>query len=187
MIDPVRASLRQLLIKCYADLKRQLARRLGSADAATEVLHETWLRLGGTAEIGAVQQPRSYLYRVALNVAADLGRSEARWLGKIEREALLHADDDQLDPERVAAARSEIAALERVIAAMPPRRREIFLAALVEELPYRAIAERFGMSLRSVEREMARAFDHCDQLLEKKITRRAGRPPRESSQGVKRR
>jgi RNA polymerase sigma-70 factor, ECF subfamily len=182
MIDPARAALRQLLISCYSDLKRQLARRLGSADTATEVLHETWLRLGGTAEIGAVQRPRSYLYRMALNVAADLGRADARWLGKIAVEAQLHMDDDQLDPERVSAARSEIAALERVIAELPTRRRQIFLAAVVEEQSYKAIGERFGLSLRSVEREMQRAFDHCDRFLDKRIARRAGRTPREPSE-----
>lgn len=176
-----RASLRQLLVAGYDDLKRRLTCRFGSADMASEVLHETYLRLDGTGEMGIVQQPQSYLYRMALNVAADQKRAEIRWANRVEIEALLHADDDQIDPERIVAARSEVAALERALADLPPLRRAIFLAALVEEMPYRAIAARFGTSLRTVEREMSRAFDQCGQRLGKKLAKRAGRTPRETS------
>jgi RNA polymerase sigma-70 factor (ECF subfamily) len=141
-------------------------------------LHETWLRLDGTAELGLVHQPQSYLYRMALNVAADRQRSGKKWANQEQIEALLHVDDDLLDPERIVAARSEIAALERVLAELPPLGRAVFVAAVVEEQPYRAIASRFGISLRSVEREMSRALDHCSNRLEKKLASRVGRTPR---------
>jgi RNA polymerase sigma-70 factor (ECF subfamily) len=68
--------------------------------------------------------------------------------------------------------RSEVAALERSLAQLSTRRRAIFVAALVEELSYRDIAKRFGMSLRSVEREMAEAFNHCGKSFEKTPGRR---------------
>jgi len=181
MMQGGRAILRQLLVTRYEDLKRRLTRRFGSADLATEVLHETWLRLDGSAELGLLHQPGSYLYRMALNVAADQRRSGTRWASRAEIEALLHADDDLLDPERIVAARSEIAALERVLAELPPLGRAIFLAAVVEELTYKAIAERFGVSLRSVEREMRRALDHCGDRLEKRLASRAGQTARAAS------
>jgi RNA polymerase sigma-70 factor (ECF subfamily) len=173
--DTERASLRQLLVSGYDDLKRRLTRRFGSSDEATEVLHETWLRVGQLAETAAIQRPDSYLYRMALNVAVDRHRASSRWFDKAELQALLHADDDQLDPERVIAMRSEIAALERRLAQLPARRRAIFLASLVEELPYREIAIRFGMSLRSVEREMSLAFDQSGEPLDARLESRSGR------------
>jgi RNA polymerase sigma-70 factor (ECF subfamily) len=172
MAEIGRASLRQLLVSGYDDLKRRLTRRFGSSDEATEVLHETWLRLGQFNEPVTIQRPHSYLYRMALNVAVDRHRASSRWSDKAELQALLHADDDQLDPERVIAMRSEIAALERRLAQLPTRRRAIFLASLVEELPYREIAARFGMSLRSVEREMSLAFDQSGRLLETPLVKR---------------
>ena len=172
MVETGRAFLRQLLVSRYDVLKRRLTRRFGSSDEATEVLHETWLRLGQVTEIGAIQRPQSYLYRMALNVAVDRHRSSSRWSDKAELEALLRADDNQLDPEHIVSMRSEMAALERSLAQLPARRRAIFVAALVEELSYRDIAKRFGMSLRSVEREMAEAFDHCGKSFEKTPGRR---------------
>lgn len=161
MIDAGRSLLRQLLVASYDDLKRRLTRRLGDPDTAAEVLHETWLRLDGISAIGLIRRPHSYLYRMALNVAADQRRANARWLSQTEIEALIRVDAEQLDPERIAAADSEIAALERTLAELPPLRRAIFMAALVEGLPYRLIAARHGISLRTVEREMKRAFDDC--------------------------
>lgn len=166
MVETGRALLRRLLVSGYDDLRRRLTRRFGSAEEATEVLHETWLRLGQVGDI-AVRQPESYLYRMALNVAVDRHRADIRWFDKVELEALLRSDDDQLDPEHIVAMKSEMAALERVLAELPARRRAVFMAALVEELPYRDIAKRFGISLRSVEREMGRAFDHCGKHLKK--------------------
>lgn len=167
MADTGRTILRQLLVSGYDELKRRLTRRMGSADAATDALHETWIRLGHVNEIAAVQRPESYLYRMALNVAVDRHRADKRWFDKAGLEALLRSDDDQLDPEHIVAMRSEMAALERVLAELPPRRRAIFLAALTEELSYRDIAKRFGISLRSVEREMSRAFEDCGKHFEK--------------------
>lgn len=172
MVDTGRAHLRQLLLSGYEELKRRLTRRIGSADAAAEALHETWIRLGHVNEIVAVQRPESYLYRMALNVAVDRHRADIRWFDKAGLESLLRSDDDQLDPEHIVAMQSEMAALEQVLAELPLRRRAIFLAALTEELSYRDIAKRFGISLRSVEREMSRAFDYCGRHLGKSVGKR---------------
>jgi RNA polymerase sigma-70 factor (ECF subfamily) len=158
--------LRQLLATGYDEFRRRLTRRVGSADVAAEALHETWIRIGQLDDAAVVRRPESYLYRMMLNVAVDRHRSDRRWSDKAGLEALLRSDDDQLDPEHIVSMQSEMAAMERVLAELPVRRREIFLAALLEELPYRDIAMRFGISLRSVEREMSRAFNHCGQQIE---------------------
>ncbi len=175
MVDNGRVLLRQVLLAGYEELKIRLTRRAGSADAATEVLHDAWIRLGQMPDDVTVDKPKSYLYRMALNIIADRHRADVRWVSRAELEALLRSDDDQLDPEYILAMKSEMAALERVIAALPGRRREIFSAALIENLTYREIAKRFGISLRSVEREMRHAFDECSEQLENFSARRRDR------------
>ncbi|WP_454632617.1 RNA polymerase sigma factor [Bradyrhizobium cenepequi] len=166
MVDKGLTALRQLLVLRYEDLKRRLTRRVGSSDVAAEALHETWIRLGQIDAIAPVHRPESYLYRIAFNVAVDRHRADVRWSAKASLEALLRSDDDQLDPEHIVLMQSEMAALERVLRELPERRRAIFIAALIDELPYREIANRFGISLRSVEREMGLAFDHCGRRIE---------------------
>jgi RNA polymerase sigma-70 factor (ECF subfamily) len=165
MVDDRLLSLRQLLTTRYEELKRKLTRRLGSAETAAEVLHETYLRLDGVVELGRVRNPGGLLYRIALNVAIDGYRADARWLRRAELEALTRGEEDPLTPERIVLARSEIATLEAALTEMPVRRRAIFTAALVEDLPYRTIADRFGLSVRHVEREVRSALDYAGERL----------------------
>jgi len=181
MSDVSWAMLRNLLVDRYDELRRRLARRLGSAELAAETLHETWLRLARTGSAGAVDNPESYVVRVALNVAFDRRHAEGRQLSASDIEALRHLDDNELDPHRITEARSEIRALKQALDELPPRCRSIFIAARVEEIPQVEIAKRFGISTRGVERELKRAFDHFELRLEKKAVRRVvSRAPEQS-------
>lgn len=167
MTETTWASLRALLVERYGTLRRRLAHRLGSMDLAAETLQETWLRLERPGNPGPVQRPEAYLFRVALNIAADRRDADRRRLALSEIELLLHADDDELDPERITAARNDVAVLVGILDELPPRCRAIFVAARFEELPHKTIAARFGISTRMVERELKRALEHCDKLLGK--------------------
>jgi RNA polymerase sigma-70 factor, ECF subfamily len=161
MINTSRATLLHVLLRGYDDLKRRLAHRLGSVELAGEALQDTFLRLEHAGDIGVVKQPQAYLYRVALHMAINRRVAENRRLTAAETEALLDIVDDAPDPARTAEARSEIEALKRAVLELPPRRREIFLAAWVSEVPPQKIAERFGLSLRMVQIELKHAREHC--------------------------
>jgi DNA-directed RNA polymerase specialized sigma24 family protein len=63
-----RGALRSLLMSKYEELKRVLARRLGSLDVATDVLHDTYLRLERFDEVAHVANPQAYLFRMALAI-----------------------------------------------------------------------------------------------------------------------
>ena len=174
MTDITWAMLRDLLTERYDVFKRRLARRLGSAELASETLHEAWLRLARSGSPGVVRSPESYVFRVALNVAFDQRQAEARELSASEMEALRHLDDNALDPQRIAEARSEMMALKAALDELPPRCRSIFIAARVEGMAQADIARQFSISTRMVERELKRAFEHFELRLEKTAVRRVG-------------
>lgn len=169
-------TLRQLLVDRYDDLRRRLAHRLGSTELATEILHETYLRLGrGRAEVGPVHSPNAYLFRTALNVAADHHRqTKSRRLNNLEVETLRGIADEALDSAKATEARLEVGALERALEELTPRRRAILIAARLEEVPHAEIAARFGISTRMVEKELKHALLHCSARLDKTLTRRFG-------------
>jgi RNA polymerase sigma-70 factor (ECF subfamily) len=175
------AMLRALLVDRYSEFKHRLARRLGSADLAAETLQETWLRLERPGDPGVLRRPDAYLYRIALNVAADRRDADRRRLAWSEVEMLRHLDDDELDPERIVGSRSEIAALAHALDELPPRCRAILIAARLNETPHKLIAARHGISTRMVERELKRALDHCGERLGRISPRRFGLPPSEPS------
>jgi RNA polymerase sigma factor (sigma-70 family) len=174
MKESGQAVLLQTLLDDYGPLRSRLARRLGSSDAADDVLQEAYLRLGKLDDLGAIQHPRSYLFRIALNIAADRRRSEARRLERSEVELLLQVETDELDPERIAAARSSVRSLAQALAELPERRRAIFMAARTEGKVISEIAARFDISTRMVERELKQALDHCRARLEINLSQTFG-------------
>lgn len=160
MSEADRATLQNLLVENYNSLSRRLARRLGSEESADEALQDTFLRLQRGAEIGDVRSPKDYLFKIALNIAADQRRARLRKLTTDEVDALLDIADDAPTPERVVEARSELQALLRAMEELPERRREIFKAALLEKVPRRDLAIRFGVSVRTIDFEVQRALEH---------------------------
>jgi RNA polymerase sigma-70 factor (ECF subfamily) len=143
-----------LLVSTYPDLKKQLTSRLGSAEAANEALQDTYVRLQRTEIQGELRNPRSYLISMALNIASNRRRSEARHLSAADVEELLELADDDPGPLRIAEARSELAAVERALEALPSRRRAMFRCFWVENADYERIALDFNVSERTVRNEL---------------------------------
>jgi RNA polymerase sigma-70 factor (ECF subfamily) len=55
--------------------------------------------------------------------------------------------------------------LEEAMLSMPKLQREIFLAHRLDDMPYREIARRTGLTMRQVERHIARAIYKLDRQL----------------------
>jgi RNA polymerase sigma-70 factor (ECF subfamily) len=180
MSDTNRTALLSLLATRYDDLKQRVKRRAGSADLADEALQDTFLRLSNATGIGQVRDLQAYLFRVAMSVASNRRVAERRRPTATEADALFNLADDSPGPERIIEARSEIDALKRVIQELPTRRREIVVAAFVEEVPLRAIALRFGISVRTVQVELKQALAHCAARLgrDTRVSGAAFRRPR---------
>lgn len=181
--EPVLAAMRRRLVADYGRLRDRLARRFGSADFASEVLHEAWLHLDRmeTSPGAVVNDPGAYLYRTVLNVAADMRRRGARPLTAADVEMFVRSAIDELDPGRIAEARSEVDAVAAAVAALPPRRRAVFIASRLHGLPHKVIAERLGVTVRIVDRELKAALDHLGTVLEKKPAPRRGPRPQKPS------
>lgn len=168
MAKSTREILRGSLIESYTRLRDRLAIRLSSQDLASEALHETWLRLVDGSDLAPVANPDAYLYRAALNSASKLSAAERRVLGSVEIDSLLELADEAPNPERVAIARSEIAALRRILDRLTRRQREIFLDSYAGDVSHDALAARYKVSIRTIQSELREALLHvaCN-LMEK--------------------
>ncbi|RZN36267.1 sigma-70 family RNA polymerase sigma factor [Bradyrhizobium sp. Leo121] len=162
MTETALTIIRRLFVDRYDDLKARLTQRLGSADLAGDAMQDTWLRLSRAESIGAVQSPRSYLFRIALNVAEDRRLMERRQrISAIEIESLLELPDHAPTPEQTMLARSDLEAFEAIVNELPGRRRVIFLAARVGNVPRQEIADRLSISRQLVAKELRLALEHC--------------------------
>ena len=148
--------------------------RLGSEDLANDALHETYLRVENMTIPGFIKYPSAYLLRIAFNAAEDQRKSNARLLSVPEVESLYEMADELADPARIIEARTELDALEQALAELPWRRRQIIIAARVDEMPHRDIALRFGVSPRTVEKELRIGLEHCCERLGRDFIQRFG-------------
>ena len=174
MKDAGQSLMGQLFLSSYEDFRVRLRRRLGSEDLANDVLHETYLRVDRMDVPPNLQQPNAYLYRMALNIAADRRQADARLLTGSEVEELLQSADEAQDPSRVVGGQKEIQSLVKALYELPARRRKILIAARLEEAPHLEISQRFGISTRMVEKEIKAALGHCAKRLERKVIQRFG-------------
>jgi RNA polymerase sigma-70 factor (ECF subfamily) len=168
------ASLRELFLAKYQDFRKRLRIRLGSEDLANEAMQETWLRVESMPDAAPVEYPAAYLFKIAVNVAEDQRRGSARLLSMEELEELYELADEAAGPVREVEGRQQLAALEAALAELPRRRQAIVIAARVDEVPHREIAERFGISVRTVEKELRAGLEHCCRKLEKEYVQRFG-------------
>jgi RNA polymerase sigma-70 factor (ECF subfamily) len=158
------SALKRLFIDEYPSFRRRLRDSLGSDDAASEALQDTFVRLSRGGEIGDnLDSPRGYLYQIAMNFARMRTRGEKRRLTHVDVDAVMEAIDDQPGPAEIAEAHSDMRLLERVLAEMPSRRRAIFIAAWLDNIPHRDIAARFGLSLRMIQIELKHASEQVTE------------------------
>jgi RNA polymerase sigma-70 factor (ECF subfamily) len=169
-IESSRAALIDFLLDQYDDLKRRLARRLGS-EAAADALQDTFVRLSSNIEIGPIRSPRAYLLRIAVRLAAARRKNETSSTLS-DMELLFEIVDDAPDPERIVEARSEIEALKVTLREMPQRRRAILLAAAVDEVPASILAARFGVTRRTIQTELKAALIYCAKRLDRELAMR---------------
>jgi RNA polymerase sigma factor (sigma-70 family) len=154
--------LRDCLAANYGRLHRRLLRHLGCADLASDCLHDAWLRLGETCVSETVQNPEAYVYRVACNVAIDRLRGErALYFTGASDGELEQLADHAPGPDVVAEARSDLEAMARALQRLPRLYGAILVALRVEEMPRQEVADRYGLSLRTVDTTLRRALECC--------------------------
>jgi RNA polymerase sigma-70 factor (ECF subfamily) len=168
---PVTASrdvLIALLLTSYPELRRKLAALLGSTDLANEALQDTYIRLQRTEILDEIRSPRSYLFRMAINIARNRNRAEARHLAAADIETLINIPDDAPGPQRAVEARLQLAAVENALQQLPARRRQIFRRAWVDGTAHEAIAVEFGIAVRTVRHELQLATEYLHRATKEK-------------------
>ena len=162
----------QWLIDLVADtragLARYLARLCASADDVQDVMQEAYLQvycaLRSSGPAGHV--PAALLYTIARNIAFS-GRRHLKVVTAAEPAIAVGEElrRDQLCVEQQASRNQRMQRLLRVVNGLPPKCRDVFVLRMIEGLSQRAIAERLGISVSTVEKHLARGLRHCKEQL----------------------
>lgn len=144
-------------------LRGWLRVRLNNRDDAADLAHDAFVRLlqaSAAHEVAPLREPRAYLATIAKNLLLNHRRRRAleeAWLNALAAVPEAHAPS----PEDQLAIWQTLARVDAVLARLSAPARHAFLLAQVEGLTYAEIAQRLGVTERSVRRYMAQAYEHC--------------------------
>ena len=177
----------------YAHLLRVARRSTGCAETARDVVHDAWVRLaeqergarqagghsqGGSEHLAGLDTPHNptaYLTTLAQHLAMDQHRRDrlqadylhdATWLQHQAHRGVPDAADHLM-------YRQALQALEQALAALPERARTAFVAHRVHGEAQADIAQRLGVALNTVERDLMLAH----ACVEDALHRWRGTPP----------
>lgn len=163
------SDIKRLFLAHKQELQTYLTRKVRDAHTAADLTQETFLRFAEQrlAERGAtVTHERSYLYRMAHNLAVDHIRQQRRErLHPCTDETIAEIPFDHPSPEQTAAGHSDLQLVRTALGELPERTRQVFFLARVKGMTYRAVAERLGISESSVQKHLAKALKHLMQRL----------------------
>lgn len=164
------AELHHFLVEHYDLLRKTLGKKLGSSEQASDILHEVFVRLRDKPVMGIIKSPRAFILRMAQNMVVDNWRREERYLCQEEIDALLDLDAPAADPQLNWEIGAELDSLVNIIQGLPVRRRDIFLAVRLEGTSTLELANRYGITQRTVEKELRKAHEYCVGLREKMLS-----------------
>jgi len=158
---------RQLLVAEFQALRPRLiaiaARIVGLSDAE-DICQETFVRCYLTAGRHAIDKPRAFLIRSAVNQCLNhLQRAEYRLADDLGATAGL--DSAAPSPEACYDSDARYLRFCHIVADLSPRCREAFLLRKVLGMSQRETASSLGVSEGTVEKHIAKAMHACGTAL----------------------
>lgn len=144
-------------------LIRFFRRQVRDRQDAQSLAQETMLRFFRIGASAGIVTPQAYLRRIAVNLLRDRSKIARR------RAADRHVSLDDVELagpslQRQLEARDLLRLVEEAMLELRPRTREVFMAVRVDGLSYAEIREQTGLSLKAIEKEMARALAHINRI-----------------------
>jgi len=147
----------RLFSESQAALRRYVRRFVGSGETAEEIVQEAFLR---TYEQGdGVKTPRAFLFSTARNLASN----EHRHRRTVKTDSVGDFDDSRVvrqggSPEEDALADERTRLIKDAVDRLPPQCRAAFALRVFQACSYKEIADRLGISTKTVEKHIARGL-----------------------------
>ena len=152
-----RESFNKVFRRYYVPLTRFCVRFVGDGDQAAEIVQDLFVKVWTNREkLVLTSSFESYMLRSVRNSAITFINRERAHTDANER---VYTDEsDANDPSETLQSNNLEASYQKVLASMPEKRREVFLASRFDGLKYAEIATKMGLSQKTVEAHMSAAI-----------------------------
>lgn len=152
-----RESFNQVFRRYYSPLVRFCVRFVADTDIAAEIVQDLFVKLWLNREkLSFNTSFESYMLTSVRNSAITYINKER---SHAEANLRVFSDEsDNNDPSETLQSNNLEESYRQILKTMPEKRREVFLASRFEGLKYAEIAEKLGISQKTVEAQMSAAI-----------------------------
>jgi RNA polymerase sigma factor (sigma-70 family) len=135
-------------------VRRWLRRSLVSREDVDDLIQEAYCRIASLDAVDHIERPDSYFFQtVRMLLAEQVRRSRIVRIESVTEIDALSIYSDEPSPERITAARRELAKVQTLIEGLPERCRRIFELRKIHGVPQREIAQMLGVTESTVEND----------------------------------
>jgi len=147
-------------------LKRFISRYLRNTQDIEDVAQEAFLRAYNAERSTHVQQPKSFLFRIAKNIAISELRSKSRKITDyIEDQDESSVLVGEWSPEDEMIAQQKLGIHCEAVASLTEKCRRVYLMRKVYGLSHKEISERLGIAASTVEKHLMNGVQACDEFI----------------------
>jgi RNA polymerase sigma-70 factor, ECF subfamily len=163
----------EIFTKLFAEsrhaLHRYIRRFVGSSETAKEIVQEAFLRTYRQRD--SVTTLRAFLFSTARNLAANEYRhqriTERGTMGDFG-DPRVKTERESLETELLRDERNRL--IQEAIDRLPPQCRAAFALRVFHECSYKEVAERLGISAKTVEKHIARGLHETHRYLNRRYS-----------------
>lgn len=142
----------EFVYNTYAkDIRRFLFYKTQDIAEAEDILQDTFIKLWDNCSKIEYDKVKSFIYTVANNMFLNEKKHE-KVVRKFSEQH--KKNDNNESPEFIMIEKEFLEKLEKTIAALPEKQREVFLLNRIENKKYREISEMLNISVKAVEKRM---------------------------------
>jgi RNA polymerase sigma-70 factor (ECF subfamily) len=171
--EPRTSPLLAIYLQRREDLKRYFTLRLGSSEAAEDLVQDIYFKIEGGL-IGEIHNPGAFLYRLGTNLMLDRIKQQRRaqkrdrgWAqsGLISLEGEAVADAPPAD--EVIASRQRLERMLSALDELSPACRRAFHLHKLDGLSHAETAAAMGVSKSTIEKHISAALKHLLKRLDR--------------------
>lgn len=161
MTEKISHNILQIWFQHYScDLLTFFCRKIGEPDA-DDLVQEVYLRAMTYPLTSHIIKPRAFLFRIAANLVVDHVRKQRHRQHENYEDIEDRTITSLLGPEDSVCGAERLEKFKNALAELPKDQRQAFLLNRFEGLSHKEIAQSMGISDKTVQRYIAKAFDHC--------------------------
>src|SRR5579859_2046736 len=140
-------------------VRRWLGRSRIPSDQADDYIQEAYCKFAGLQTVEHILRPDAYFFQVVRSlVTQKIRQSRIVSMETFTEIEALPVLSDEPSPERIVAARRELAEVVRLIGELPARCRQVVRMRKIEGLPQKEIAAKLGITETMVENDVVKGM-----------------------------